>query len=128
MSGDSTETAHPKFRISLRPDGIVYLTWAPGVAIGVEDAVAATEAIAGLGGGQRVLALICLGEGSTQDRPARLEFSRRDDLVTAAALVVRTPALRVMGNLFVNVNRPKTPIRVFDDEASAIAWLQEFTP
>ena len=126
MNGDSTETAHPKFRILLRPDGIVHLTWEPGVTIGVEDAAAAAEAIAELGGGKRVLALISPGEGSNQDRPARLEFSRRDDLVTAAAVVVRTPALRVMGNLFVNVNQPKTPIRMFDDEEAAIAWLHGF--
>jgi hypothetical protein len=30
------------------------------------------------------------------------------------------------GNLFINMNRPPTPTRLFDKEAAAVAWLQGF--
>jgi hypothetical protein len=32
----------------------------------------------------------------------------------------------MMGNLFISANRPTTPTRLFDKEASAVAWLQKF--
>jgi len=32
----------------------------------------------------------------------------------------------MMGNLFISANRPTTPTRLFDNEASALAWLLEF--
>ena len=65
-------------------------------------------------------------DAGPQDRPARVEFVRRGDLVSAVALVVGTPLSRMMGNFFLNVSRPTTPTRLFDDEASGLAWLQEF--
>jgi hypothetical protein len=32
----------------------------------------------------------------------------------------------MMGNFYLNVSKPMAPTRLFDDEASALAWLQEF--
>jgi len=128
MSGASTEAVHPKFRIWLRADGIVQLVWTPGTHMGLEGALEVSDAIAELGGGRPALLLVVPGDGSTQDRSARLEFARRGDLVAAAAVVVGNPLSRIMGNFFVNVSKPTAPTQLFDDEASAVAWLQEFTP
>ena len=60
-----------------------------------------------------------------EDRePARLEFARRDDLVSALALIVGSPLSRIIGNFFLSVNKPLYPARLFDNEASGLAWLQ----
>jgi hypothetical protein len=32
----------------------------------------------------------------------------------------------MMANFFLSVSKPPFPTRMFDDEASALAWLQEF--
>jgi hypothetical protein len=45
--------------------------------------------------------------------------------VSAVALIVDTPLSRVLGNFFLAVNKPLYPTRLFDNEASALAWLQE---
>lgn len=127
MNDESKEVAHPTFRMWLRPGDIVQQVWAPWVSPVIEHAVAATEAIAGSTEGRRTLALIDAGEGTTQDRAARLEFALRHDPVSAVALVVGTPISRMMGTFFTAVNRPKTPVRVFDDEPSAVAWVQDLT-
>ncbi|NYI41465.1 DUF7793 family protein [Demequina lutea] len=126
MSGESTEIVHAKFRMWLRPDGIVYLVWGSGVAIGLEDAVAATSAMAELTGGKRAPLLVDAHDILTQDRSARLEFVRRHDLVAAVALIVGTPVSRLMGNFYLSVSKPAASTRLFDDDASAIAWLQGF--
>jgi hypothetical protein len=126
MSGDAGVTTPPKFRIWLRPDGMVQLVLAPQVPIGLEDAAAATEAMARLTGGRRRPLLVNTRDSGPLDRPARTEFTSRVDLVSAVALVVGAPLSRMMGNFFLNVSRPEYPVRLFDDEASALAWLQEF--
>lgn len=126
MSGESAEIVHPKFTIWLRPDGIVHLVWGSGVAMGLEEAVASINAMTELTGGKRAPLLVDAHDALAQDRSARLEFVHRHDLVSAVALVVGTPVSRMMGNFFLSVSKPVAATRLFDDEASAIAWLQGF--
>jgi hypothetical protein len=123
---DSGVITNAKFRMWLRPDGIVQLTLVPRVDIGLEDAAAALEAIAELAGGRRRPLLVDMQDTGTQTRPARRELARRDDLVSAVALIVDTPLSRMMGNFFLSVNKPRYPTRLFDNETSALAWLQAF--
>ena len=52
MNNESAEITHPKFRMWLRPDGIVQLVWGPRVAMGLEDAIAAIDAMTKLTGGR----------------------------------------------------------------------------
>ena len=126
MDHDSGVITHPKFRMWLRPDGIVQLVWVPRTTALLEDAIAAIEAMTQLTGGRRSPLLVDLHDVGPQARPARLEFARRGDLVSAVALIVGTPLSRMAGNLFINMSRPPTPTRLFDNEASALAWLQTF--
>jgi hypothetical protein len=126
MNDDSGVLTHTKFRVWLRPDGIVQLVWAPRVTMVLEDALAATEAMGQLTGGRRSPLLVDAHDVGPQERPARTEFTRRGDLVSAVALVVGTPLSRMMGNFFLAVSKPVAPTRLFEDEASALAWLLEF--
>ena len=126
MDHDSRVITHPKFRMWLRPDGIVQMAWLNRAASDLEDATAAISAMNELTGGRRSPLLVDLHDGGQQTRPARLEFARRDDLVSAVALIVSTPLGRIMGNFYIRVSRPPYPVRLFDDEASALAWLLAF--
>lgn len=118
--------AQTNFRMLLRPDGIVHLVWAPRVAITLEDALAAIEAMAQLTGGRRGPLLVDTRDVGPMDRRARTEFAGRGDLVSAVALIVETPLSRMMGSFFLSVAKPMAPTRLFDDEATALAWLREF--
>ncbi|MHB8893511.1 MAG: DUF7793 family protein [Candidatus Limnocylindrales bacterium] len=126
MDDDSGVITHPKFRMWLRPDGIVQLVLASGTAMVLEDALAATVAVAALTGGRRGPLLVDVHDAGQADRAARLELSSRDDLVSAVGVIVGTPLSRMMGNLIMNVSRPQMPLRLFDDEASAVGWLLTF--
>jgi hypothetical protein len=53
MDHDSGVITHPKFRMWLRPDGIVQLVWVPRTTALLEDATAALEAMAQLTGGRK---------------------------------------------------------------------------
>jgi hypothetical protein len=126
MSDDPGVITHPKFQIWVRPDGIVQLVWAPQTTVLLEDAAAALEEMAKLTGGRRSPLLVDMRETGSLDRPTRAEFTRRSDLQSAVALVAGTPLSRMMANFFLRVNEPSFPTRLFDDEASAIIWLQAF--
>ena len=126
MDHDSGVITHPKFRIWLRPDGIVQLVWAPRTTVLLEDATAALEATAQLTGGRLRPLLVDMRDTGPQDRLARAEWTSRTDLSSAVALIVGTPLSRMMGNLFIRMNKPPFPARLFDNEASALAWLQAF--
>ncbi|HUX71946.1 MAG TPA: hypothetical protein VMV41_15615 [Cellulomonadaceae bacterium] len=126
MNREPTEITHPRFRMWLRRDGVVQLVWAPQVSMGLEDAIAAIDAMTTLTNGRRSPLLVDTHDAGPQDRPARIEFARRGDLMSAVALIVSTPLSRMMGNFFLTVSKPMAPTRLFDDEASAVAWLKEF--
>ena len=126
MDRDSGVITHPKFRIWLRPDGIVQMVWAPRTTALLEDATAALEATAQITDGRRSPLLVDMRDTGPQDRPTRAEWTSRSDLSSAVALIVGTPLSRIVGNLFIRVNRPQFPVRLFDNEASALAWLLEF--
>ena len=126
MSDDSGVITHPKFRMWLRPEGIVQLVWAPRTMVLLEDATAALEEMAQLTGGRRSPLLVDMRETGPLDRATRAELTRRSDLQSAVALVAGTPLSRMMANFFLRVSEPPFPTRLFDDEASAIVWLQAF--
>ena len=127
MDRDSGVITHSKFRMWLRPDGIVEIVWVPRSTARLEDARAAVDAMAELTGGRRSALLVDMRDTGAQDGPTRGEWTRRSDLVLATALIVGTPLSRIVGNLFINMTRPAPPVRLFDSKDSALAWLRGFT-
>ncbi len=127
MANESTEIETPKFRMWLRPDGIVQLVWAPMRELRLEDAVASIKALSTITGGQRAPLLVDASAIGSQDRSARNEFVSRGDLVSGVALIVTTPLSRLMGNFFVAVSKPMVETRLFEDEDAAAEWLRGLT-
>ena len=111
MSSEFAVITNPKFRMWLRPDGIVQLVWVPRATMGLDDALAATDAMTTLTGGREHPLLVDTHDAGAQDRPARMEFVRRGDLVSAVALIVGTPLSRMMGDFFLSVSKPVAPTR-----------------
>jgi len=46
-------------------------------------------------------------------------------LVHGVAVVVATPVSRVIGNLYLTLNQPTVPTRLFDTQDEGLAWLRE---
>lgn len=124
MSDEAPEFTNQKFRIWLRPDGVVEIAWAPHVPSGLEDALASIAAMSELTGGRPAPLLVHTTDAGPQDRAARMEYIRRQEVVSAVALVVGNPLSRMMATFFINVSKPEVPIRLFEDETAALAWLK----
>ena len=126
MSNGPAEIIHEKFRISLRPDGICEIHWVPQVPSGLEDALATIAAMSELTGGRPAPLLVHTTHAGPQDRAARMEYIRRQEVVSAVALIVGNPLSRMMATFFINVSRPDVPIRLFEDETVALEWLKGY--
>ncbi len=125
MSRERPEITGEKFRIWLRPDGVVEIVWEPHVPSVLEDAVAVIDAMSELTGGRAAPLLVHTEDAGPQSREARMEFVRRQEVVSAVSLVVGNPLSRMMATFFINVSRPDVPIRLFEDKEAAVAWLKE---
>ncbi len=126
MTEHAREVTHPKFRMWLPDDGVVRLVWSPPVPSGREDSIATINGMIEVTGDRPAPLLVDVRNAGPQDRKGRLEFIRRHEVVSAVAILVANPLSRMMGNFFMNVNKPKAPTRLFDDEAAAVEWLKGF--
>jgi hypothetical protein len=123
---DTGVITHPKFRMWLRPDGIVHVVWTPRTTVLLEDAVATLDAMVKLTGGRPSPLLVDMRDTGPQERRTRAEWTSRTGLQSAVALIVGTPLSRMLGSLLLLVNKPQFPVRLFDNEESALAWLKGF--
>lgn len=44
----------------------------------------------------------------------------------ATAFITRSAATRMIANLYIQFNKPQTPVRMFTDTESAVKWLKTF--
>jgi len=47
-------------------------------------------------------------------------------LVTASAILIGSPMLKMSANFYIMVNRPQNPTRMFTSKKSALEWLEQY--
>ena len=78
-------------------------------------------------GGRRPL-LVDLRQVKTQTAEARAYLAGAEGLRVSQAvgLLIGSPVSRVVGNLYLGLNKPTIPTRLFTSEEEAQAWLRGF--
>ena len=102
--------------------GIARTDWFAGAVGGLAEAQAIHAEITGLGRG-KVLVLVDLREVGAIDRSAREFFMDQHEKYRAVALLVGSPATRMLANFFLGLKRGSIPVKMFVTEEDAIAWL-----
>jgi hypothetical protein len=61
-------------------------------------------------------------------REARSHFSakNRETSINSMAIIVNSPISRVIGNFFMGLNKPLIPAKLFENEESAVKWLNQY--
>lgn len=113
-----------KFEAYLCEDGLVRFDWADGATISSSEAELALEAIVALTGNVAAPTLVDIRSVSAVEREARKRFAS-SPATSRQALLVASPLSRTLGNFFIALSRPSMPVRLFDDETDAIAWLHD---
>lgn len=122
----STEIELRSQWIRLGEDGIIYIRIRPRIEIDRADAEEGIRAVASLCNGKLRPALVDLSDLKSMTREARLYFAGPETAAveSAAALVIRSPLTKAIGNFFMGLNKPLIPTRLFTSETDALAWLR----
>lgn len=109
-------------------DGICYTTVKPGVVVDVEDAKENTLVVRSLSGDNIFPILVDLRLINHITKEARDHFSMRERKpgVNAIAMLVKSPVSKIIGNFFLGLNKPTVPTQLFNTEARALKWLEEY--
>lgn len=115
-------------KIILIEDGFIRYNVLPGVEVTLEDTKEYVRIPTELTKGKKLLNLTDLREVKSITREARdyLAGEEATKITTACALLISSPLSKVVGNIFLGLNRPTYPTKLFTSEEKAIAWLREF--
>jgi hypothetical protein len=109
--------------------GIVYFVYKPNTVVSIEAARKIVE--------DRVrfqdredFPIYCDIRGmKSADKEARNYLAKEGSSYTrAVAVVVDSPMSKIIGNIYLGLNKPITPSRLFTDEKDAVEYLKQFIP
>ena len=115
--------------VHLRDDGCVIARLDDGAVQTLDDASANLSATVLACQGQRRPLLVDISRCVPLEPEVRHYYTGEvlvQSFLALAMLVEATPFGRMMGNVYLRVARPGVPTRLFDSEASALAWLRAF--
>jgi hypothetical protein len=99
-----------------------------GAEIELADALQNHEASMMLTKGDRYLVLVDARVSVSVSREARAYAAgaKYGDQSIASAFIITSTANKLIGNFYINVNKPEVPTRIFSSEEKAIEWLEAF--
>ena len=94
-----------------------------------KENVDAQERVRDILGKAKTRVLIDMAAISEISKEARDYFAneRTASIQRATALLISSPASRIIGNFFMGLNKPISPTRLFTDPREAIKWLQTYS-
>ena len=115
--------------LSLGGDGVLRYVCAEGAVITVTDADEQIAEAARLTDGRKVPWLVDYRRIEHADHDARSRFATPEaaGLTSAMAILVGSTVGRLLGEFFARIQRPPYPVRLFDSEGEALAWLRNPT-
>ena len=114
----------------LRADGVVAQRLHSSKTQSLADARENTTAFNQLAADTKRPLLVDMRGTFSTERGVREHYASHEatSRCVAIALVIGSTAGRIIGNLFLSIQSPAVPTRMFTDEASALAWLQRLMP
>lgn len=118
------ETEHLKF---LWEDGVLYCNLKEIVLLDIGIAKACVKDRLDFVAGEPYPCLFDITRVKQSTKEARDYLANEgNELVSASAILVSSPVLRMMANFYIMVNKPIYPTRMFTNRDSAIEWLSQF--
>ncbi len=114
--------------VSLRTDRIIHVHIKGGEELELADAKEVVAAIGFLGNKKKFPVLIDCEEFSTVSKEARAySASKETNIYTSAdALAYHSLAHKLFADIYVNIDKPAIPTKIFPDNEQAITWLKTF--
>lgn len=108
-------------------DEILFCTYSDKLEIDLEIAVHCVKTRIEFSEGKSYPVLIRLQGIRSVNKEARDYFSDEGSkLITAGALLISSPLTKILGNIFMHINKPDVPTKLFTNETEAKEWLKKF--
>lgn len=119
--------SNSKYEITILADRIYKVKPFEGIEIDVADVVEMRKMYLEFSKGKSFAILLDASVDFTPTDEARKLLASKEytEKRIAAGFVTKTLANKILGNFFIKVNKPSSPTRLFNDEATALAWLKE---
>lgn len=117
------------YRNSLGEDGIIYnIIFLHNAEVNKADIAANISAITKLAQGVRRPILSDIRNLKDVDREGRRLGAGKEAAsnILALAILLGSPVSQAIGNIFLKINKPKYPTRLFTSESEAVLWLKRF--
>lgn len=106
-------------------NNIIFCKYADKTDIDLEIAKQCVKGRLKISNGKSYPTMIYLTGVKSVNKAARAYLSDEGiQLMTAGAFIVSSPLTKMLGNVFVKINQPKVPAKLFTDEKSAAEWLR----
>ena len=117
-----------KFHTWMESDGIVRTVVKPNAEVLLQDAEQNTATVATFFNGKKIPLLVDIRNIKSISPDAREHFTLkgRESVVNAYALILSSSLSRMIGNFFMTFHKPAVPVRLFNHEDKALAWLKGF--
>ena len=115
-------------KVWLGEDGIIRVVSLPGLEVTLENVIEVIRHVKNFTMGKKVPLLIDIRSVKSMTREARLFVSGEDaaQVTSAVALLIGSPASKVIGNFFIGFGKPIYPTKLFNSEEKALHWLEGF--
>jgi hypothetical protein len=114
--------------VSLRSDNIIHITFKPIEDFTIDNALEIFEAVYIIGKGKKFPTLISINKYMNIESDVRKLWaaSSVNKYSYAEAMVLNNIANKLIGNFYIQINKPTVPTQIFTQEKEAIEWLREF--
>ncbi|HTA83085.1 MAG TPA: hypothetical protein VK783_09135 [Bacteroidia bacterium] len=109
-------------------EDVICIVWAKNLVINIDIAKEMVEERIKFCNGKEMPCLIDIRGLATIDTVSRKYFAGERSItgIIAGALVVDSLVSKLAGNIYITVDKPQIPVRLFNDERKALKWLKQF--
>lgn len=111
----------------LRNDGIVQVNFGDSIELDVKETKDILEALSKINDGKKSLVINIAGKNTSVTREAR-SYSATEEAgqyTIADAFVVNNLPQKLLGNFYINFNKPFVNTKIFNKVDEALAWLKQ---
>jgi hypothetical protein len=114
--------------VELRSDGLVHVKVKGNEEIEIKNVVEVVSSLEKFWQGKKFPLLIVVGEYTLPSADARAYIAtpESDPYASAEAYVIQSLSQKLVGNVYLSLNKPARPTRLFNSEEKAIEWLKTF--
>ena len=118
----------PTLSINFRSDGIVLVKIRGNDEIDVKHVVQVVETLEKIGKGKKFPLLIVVDEYTlpTPEARAYIATPESNPYASAEAYVIQSFTQKLVGNVYLSLNKPARSTKMFTSEEKALEWLKAF--